>query len=76
MKRTSIYGGFRFEHRQGGQEAFMDGVQVLPFRNIGIGRCQSGIRPPVLAWSLWPSAYRPVARFVAECLICWKRGLI
>eukprot|EP00983_Pelagomonas_calceolata_P106963 1159290-Pelagomonas_calceolata.AAC.5 len=33
-----------------------DGVQVPPFRNKGIGRCQSGIRPPVLAWSLWPSA--------------------
>eukprot|EP00983_Pelagomonas_calceolata_P058068 1145348-Pelagomonas_calceolata.AAC.1 len=33
-----------------------DGVQVPPFHNKGIGRCQSGIRPLVLAWSLWPSA--------------------
>eukprot|EP00983_Pelagomonas_calceolata_P063383 1147694-Pelagomonas_calceolata.AAC.10 len=50
-----------------------DGVQVPPFRNKGIGRCQSGIRPPALAWSLWPSAPsrcnedRPKGSTVTEC---------
>eukprot|EP00983_Pelagomonas_calceolata_P065927 1148787-Pelagomonas_calceolata.AAC.1 len=27
------------------------GCKSPPFCNKGIGRCQSGIRPPVLAWS-------------------------